>query len=217
MLYAQLSERGASVTMTRRAKNLTVAIYSRVSTDHQTTENQERELRAVADRMSWTVIKVYRDQGVSGAKSRKHRPAFDALWQDATRRRFDVIMAWSVDRLGRSVQDLVAFLSDIHGYRVDLYLHQQGVDTTTPGGKALFQKMGVFAEFERALIRERIMSGLERAKAQGKTLGRKRIDARKEAAILADLRLGKAGIIKLAGLHGVGVGTVQRIKSAMAG
>jgi DNA invertase Pin-like site-specific DNA recombinase len=193
----------------------TVALYTRVSTDHQTTENQERELRAVADRMSWTVIQVYRDQGVSGAKSRRDRPAFDALWQDAARRRFDVIMAWSVDRLGRSVQDLVAFLSDIHGYRVDLYLHQQGVDTTTPGGKALFQMMGVFAEFERAIIRDRIMSGLERAKAQGKTLGRKRIDARKEAAILADLRLGKAGIIKLASLHGVGVGTVQRIKTAM--
>ena len=139
-----------------------VAIYTRVSTDHQTTENQERELRAIADRMGWIVVKVYRDQGISGAKSRKDRPAFDALWKDAARRRFDMIMAWSVDRLGRSLQDLVAFLSDVHGYSVDLFLHQQGVDTTTPGGKALFQMMGVFAEFERAMIRERVKSGLER-------------------------------------------------------
>jgi DNA invertase Pin-like site-specific DNA recombinase len=200
-----------------KAKSCTAAIYTRASTDHQTTENQERELRAVADRMGWTVVEIYCDQGVSGAKSRKDRPAFDVMWKDAARRRFDVIMAWSVDRLGRSLQDLVTFLSDVHGYRVDLFLHQQGVDTTTPGGKALFQMMGVFAEFERAMIRERVMSGLERAKAQGTTLGRRPIDAEKEAAILVDLRSGKAGIIKLAGLHGVGVGTVQRIKAALTG
>src|SRR5580700_7009377 len=163
-----------------------VAIYSRVSTDHQTTENQERELHAIADRMGWTVVKVYRDQGVSGAKSRENRPAFDALCKDASRRQLDLIAAWSVDRL-----------------------------TTTPAGKALFQMMGVFAEFERAMIRERVKSGLERAKAQGKTLGRPPIDPRKEAAILDDLREGKAGIIKLAAAHGVCVGTVQRIKASL--
>ena len=200
-----------------KTENRTAAIYTRVSTDHQTTENQERELRAIADRMGWNVVKVYSDQGVSGAKSRKDRPAFDALWKDAARRRFDVIMAWSVDRLGRTLQDLVAFLADVHGNRVDLYLHQQGFDTTTPAGKAMFQMMGVFAEFERAIILERVKAGLERARAQGKTLGRRRIDGRKEAAILADLRLGRAGIIKLAKLHGVGVGTVQRIKAAPTG
>jgi DNA invertase Pin-like site-specific DNA recombinase len=98
-----------------------------------------------------------------------------------------------------------------------LFLHQLGLDTTTPSGRMMFQMLGVFAEFERAMIRERVKSGLERARAQGKTLGRKRIDARKEAAILADLRLGKAGIIKLAAARGVGVGTVQRIKAALAG
>jgi len=193
-----------------------VAIYTRVSTDHQTTENQERELLAIAVRMGWAVVKVYRDHGVSGAKSRKDRPAFDALWKDAARRRFDIIMAWSVDRLGRSLQDLVGFLSEVHGYGVDLVLLQQGVDTTTPGGKALFQMMGVFAEFERAMIQERVKSGLERAKAQGKVLGRPRIDVEKQEAIRADLRAGRAGIIKLAGLHGVGVGTVQRLKVELA-
>ena len=198
-----------------KTKSRTIAIYSRVSTDSQTTENQERELREIATRMGWSIMKVYRDEGVSGAKSRAERPAFNALWKDATRRRFDMVMAWSVDRLGRSLQDLVAFLSELHALRIDLYLHQQGVDTSTPAGKALFQMMGVFAEFERAMIRERVKSGLERAKAQGKILGRPPIDPRKEAAILDDLREGKAGIIKLAAAHGVGVGTVQRIKASL--
>jgi DNA invertase Pin-like site-specific DNA recombinase len=135
--------------MAKHTKNHSVAIYTRVSTDHQTTENQERELREIAERMGWTVVEVYKDQGVSGAKGRNGRPAFDALCKDAARRRFDMIMAWSVDRLGRSLQDLVAFLSELHALGIDLFLHQQGVDTTTPAGKALFQMMGVFAEFER--------------------------------------------------------------------
>jgi DNA invertase Pin-like site-specific DNA recombinase len=194
----------------------TVAMYTRVSTDHQTTENQERELRAVAERMGWRIVEVYRDEGVSGAKSRSDRPAFDALCKDAARRRFDMVMAWSVDRLGRSLQDLVAFLSELHAMGIDLFLHQQGLDTTTPAGKAMFQMMGVFAEFERAMIRERVKSGLARAKASGKTLGRPTIDATKEAAIEADLRAGRAGVVKLAGLHKVGVSTVQRIKAALA-
>src|ERR1700750_3302494 len=193
-----------------------VAIYSRVSTESQTTENQERELQAIADRMGWQGVKVYRDHGVSGAKSRKDRPAFDALWRDATRRKFDVVMAWSVDRLGGSPQDLLALLSELHALGIDLFLHQQGVDTTTPAGKALFQMMGVFAEFERAMIRERVKSGLERAKAQGTVLGRPTIDARKEAAIVADLRAGKAGIMKLAKKHRVGGGTVQRVAKGLA-
>ena len=184
-----------------------VAIYSRVSTDHQTTENQERELHAIADRMGWTVVKVYRDQGVSGAKSRENRPAFDALCKDASRRQFDLIAAWSVDRLGRSLQDLVGFLTEVHALGINLFLHQRGIDTTTPAGKALFQMMGVFAEFERAMIQERVRAGLERARAQGKRLGRRahRRPGRK-LRILADLRSGKAGIMKLAAAHGVGVG-----------
>jgi DNA invertase Pin-like site-specific DNA recombinase len=191
-----------------------VAIYARVSTDHQTTKNQERELREIAGRMGWTIVKVYKE-GISGAKGRDGRPAFDALCKDAARRRFDMVMVWSVDRLGRSLQDLVGFLNDLHSLGIDLFLHQQGVDTTTNGGKALYQMMGVFAEFERALIRERVMAGLERAKAQGTKLGRRPIDAKKEAAIREDLKAGKVGMIKLAKAHGVGVGTVQRIKMGL--
>ena len=149
------------------------ALYVRVSTlNGQTTENQERALREVADRMGCEIVHVYRDQGISGAKGRNGRPAFDALCKGAARREFDIVMAWSVDRLGRSLQDLVAFLTELHALKIDLYLHQQGVDTTTPSGKALFQMMGVFAEFERSIIQDRIHAGLGRARAQGKRLGR---------------------------------------------
>jgi len=187
-----------------------VALYSRVSTDRQTTENQLIELRAVAERQGWLIVGEYIDQGVSGAKGRDQRSEFDRLLKDAARRKFDLIASWSVDRLGRSLQDLVGFLAEIHAKHVDLYLHQQGMDTTTPAGKALFQMMGVFAEFERAMIQERVKAGLERARAQGKRLGRPTVSANVVAQIveLRGLGLGK---IKIARTLSVGVSTVQRV------
>jgi DNA invertase Pin-like site-specific DNA recombinase len=144
-----------------------VAIYARVSTDTQTTENQLTELRAVAQRHGWQVAGEFVDHGVSGAKGRDQRPEFDRMLKAAMRREFDLIAAWSVDRLGRSLQNLIEFLHEIHSKKVDLYLHQQGLDTTTPAGKALFQMCGVFAEFERAMIVERVKAGLQRAKTKG--------------------------------------------------
>lgn len=186
------------------------ALYLRVSTDGQTTENQRIALETVAQNAGWDIVAVYDDNGVSGAKGRDQRKQFDALIKDANRRKFDVVMAWSVDRLGRSLQDLLQFLGDLHAVDVDLYLHQQGVDTTTPSGRAMFQMMGVFAEFERSMIQERVKAGLERAKAKGKTLGRPKVAAEKEQAII-DLRNQGKGIRKIATDLGVGVGTVQRV------
>ena len=191
------------------------ALYLRVSTLEQTTANQERELRAVAERMACEIVAVHRDNGISGAKGRNGRPGFDGLCKAAARREFDIIMAWSVDRLGRSLPDLVGFLSEIHAVRVDLYLHQQGIDTRTPGGKAMFQMCGVFAEFERAMITERVRAGIASAKSKGKHCGRPRIKEAKENAIRAALADGK-GICRTARDIGVGVATVQRIKAAMA-
>ena len=191
------------------------ALYLRVSTLEQMTENQERELRAAAERMGCEIVAVHQDNGISGAKGRNGRPGFDALCKAAARREFDLIMVWSVDRLGRSLQDLVGFLSEIHALRVDLYLHQQGIDTTTPGGKAMFQMCGVFAEFERAMIAERVRAGIARAKSVGTHCGRPRIKQTKENAIRVALAGGK-GICSTARDVGVGVGTVQRIKAAMA-
>jgi DNA invertase Pin-like site-specific DNA recombinase len=117
-------------------------VYLRVSTIDQTTANQERELREIAGRMGCEIVKVYKDRGISGAKGRDRRPAFDKMCRDAARWEFDVVMAWSVDRLGRSLQDLVGFLSELHALEIDLFLRQQGLDTTTPAGKAMFQMMG---------------------------------------------------------------------------
>ena len=187
-------------------------LYLRVSTLDQTTANQERELREIAGRMGCEIVKVYKDHGISGAKDRDKRPAFDALCRAATRREFDVIMAWSVDRLGRSLQDLAGFLSEIHTLGIDLFLHQQGLDTTTPAGKAMFQMMGVFAEFERAMIQERVRAGLRRAVDERKTLGRPRLDADLEARIRKALNApGRPGVREIAKQIGVAPGTVQRI------
>ena len=153
---------------------------------------------------------MYEDAGASGAKGREGRPAFDRLCQDATRRRFDVIAAWSVDRLGRSLQDLVGFLGEVHGAGVNLYLHQQAVDTTTPAGRALFQMLGVFAEFERAMIRSRVKAGLAAARAKGVRLGA----PRKGGKVLASIKKARAkglSVRAIAAKVGVGIGTVHRV------
>lgn len=188
------------------------AIYLRVSTVDQTTANQERHLREIADRAGYEIVKVYKDHGISGAKGRDKRPAFNALCRDATKREFEVVMAWSVDRLGRSLQDLVAFLSELHALGIDLFLHQQGLDTTTPAGKAMFQMMGVFAEFERSIIAERVRAGLARARSEGKRLGRPTIAPELEVKVMAALaKPGRPGVRKIAEQFGLSVGTVQRI------
>ncbi len=187
-----------------------IAIYARVSTNEQTTENQVRELTAWADRAGHEIVTIYDDNGVSGAKGREYRKEFDKLLRGAVRREFDLVAAWSVDRLGRSLQDLIGFLQELDGAGVDLYLHQQALDTTTPSGKAMFQMMGVFAEFERSMISERVKAGLARTKAKGTKLGRPRTSQRKEAQILK-LRSKGMGILKIGRELGVGTGVVQRV------
>ena len=153
----------------KASKPKRVALYLRVSTSEQTTRNQRRELRQVAERHGWDVVSVFEDAGVSGSKGRDERPGFDALMKAVARREIDMVAAWSVDRLGRSLMDLLAFLRDLHAKDVDLFLHQQGLDTSTPSGRAMFQMLGVFAEFERAMIRERVMAGLARARERDAT------------------------------------------------
>lgn len=191
--------------MTKRA-----AIYARVSTDSQTTDNQLQQLREIAQAKGWEVVAEYVDHGVSGAKGRDKRPQFDALHRGAVRSEFDIIMSWSVDRLGRSLQDLVAFLGELQGNGVDLFLYQQDVNTATPGGRALFQMMGVFAEFERGIIQERVKSGLARAKAQGRVGGRPRIGEDVEAEIHR-LRATGMGFNKIGKAVGCAPGTVMRV------
>jgi len=202
---------------TKTTKPLRVALYARVSTDRQSTENQLRELREAAERLQWDVVAEFVDKGISGAKSRKDRPQLDALLRGVARKDFDVVASWSVDRLGRSLLDLVGLLQELHSTGVDLYLHQQGVNTTTPAGRAMFQMMGVFAEFEREMIRERVKAGLALVKRTGKnkhgeavTLGRPKVDTATEQRI-RELRAQGHGILKVAKQAGCGVSVVQRV------
>jgi DNA invertase Pin-like site-specific DNA recombinase len=192
-----------------------VGLYLRVSTTEQAVENQQRELEAVAERHGWCVVAVFIDAGISGTKGRDKRPGYDRLCHGIARREFDKVAAWSVDRLGRSLQELVAFLGELHAKGIDLYLHQQGLDTGTPSGKAMFQMMGVFSEFERAMIVERVKSGLSRARSQGKRLGRRPVTEDVVERIRERLATG-AGILKTAKMVNVGTGTVHRIKREMA-
>ena len=191
-----------------------VALYLRVSTAEQTVENQQRELEVVAERHGWNVVAVFADAGVSGTKGRDQRPGYDRLCRGIARREFDQVAAWSVDRLGRSLQNLVGFLGELHAKGVDLYLHQQGLDTATPAGKAMFQMLGVFSEFERAMIVERVKAGLSRARSQGKQLGRRPVSHDVVERIRAQLATG-SGILKTAKALGVGTGTVHRVKREM--
>ena len=192
-----------------------VAIYARVSTDGQSTNNQLRVLKRVAKAAGWDVVDKYIDEAVSGAKGRDGRPQFDALHQAITRREVDMVMAWSVDRIGRSLQHLVQFLEHLQSTKVDLYLHEQGIDTTTPAGRAMFQMCGVFAEFERSMIQARVKAGLERAKASGKTLGRPKTPPHIERRVRRLLR-DKVGKKSIARQLGIGVSVVQRIAAVAA-
>lgn len=191
-----------------------VALYLRVSTSEQTVENQRRELEAVVERHGWDVVAVFVDDGISGSNGRDKRPGYDRLCRGIARREFHQVVAWSVDRLGRSLQDLVAFLGELHAKGVDLYLHQQGIDTSTPAGKAMFHMLGVFSEFERAMIAERVKAGLARARSQGKRLGRRPVSDEVIERIREQLATG-VGILRTAKMLGVGTGTVQRVKRTM--
>jgi DNA invertase Pin-like site-specific DNA recombinase len=187
-----------------------VAIYLRVSTDKQTTDNQRRELEAVAERSNWKVVQVYEDACISGGKGRDKRPGLDAMMKAVNAKEFDMVAAWSVDRLGRSLTDLLGILQSLHEKGVGLFLHQQGLDTTTTAGRAMFQMLGVFAEFERGIIRERVNAGLARARQNGTKLGRRKVKPSVEAQI-RELRAKGDGIPKIARTLGVGTSVVQRV------
>lgn len=202
------------ITKPRRA-----ALYVRVSTDKQTVDNQIAALTGIAEHRGWEIVATYSDNGISGAKRRQERPGLDRMLNDAQRGQFNVVMAWAIDRVGRSLIDLLGTIEHLHACGCDLYLDQQAIDTTTPSGKLMFQVTGAFAEFERSMIQGRIHAGLARAKACGKVLGRKPgtviADRGKLAAARKLLRKG-VGIGKTARTVGLGNGTVQRLKQAMA-
>jgi DNA invertase Pin-like site-specific DNA recombinase len=190
------------------------AIYMRVSTSSQSTENQRHELLRTAQGRHWEVVAEYTDDGISGAKGRADRPALDALLKDAVRGKFNLIAVWSVDRLGRSLQHLIEIVNEMESVGVDLYFHQQVLDTTSPSGKLAFSIFGALSEFERALIRERVKAGIERARRNGTRLGRPtNLNDSVRAAIIA-LRASDMPIRRIAAQLKVGTGTVYNVLGA---
>ena len=154
-----------------------VVVYSRVSTNDQNWENQIYFLQKIVEQNGWNLVDTYVDIGISGSKGRENRKEFDRLNKDMIRRKFTKILVWDVSRLGRSLRHLVEFLNDLNSVNCNLYIHQSGLDTSTPSGKMMFQMIGVFSEFEREMISERVKIGLERVKSKGKKLGRpKKVD-----------------------------------------
>ena len=194
-----------------------VALYTRVSTadGQQTIDNQLRDLNLAAERMGWEIVAHFSDEGISGAKGRDRRPGLDAMLKGIARKEFEMVASWSVCRLGRSLQHLISLLGDLNSKGVDLYLHVQALDTSTPSGRAMFQLLGVFSEYERAMVSERVKSSLARLRASGKVLGRKPLDPAKVETIRSSLLAGQS-INATAKALKVGVGTVHRIKTKMA-
>jgi DNA invertase Pin-like site-specific DNA recombinase len=191
-----------------------VAIYARVSTSSQTVDNQIAELREVAARNGWYVITEFADKAISGAKGRDQRPAFDELIRRATRREFDIVLVWAIDWLGRSIQHLVGFMNEIQALGIDLYSHQQALNTATPAGRMVFSVFSALGEYERELIRERIIAGQRRARSQGINIGRpsKMNDAVRTSVML--LREKGMSIREIAKRLEIGVGTVYAVLKA---
>jgi len=188
-----------------------IAIYTRVSTPTQSVENQRHELRRVAEARHWYVANEYADDGISGAKGRPERPGLDALLKAAVRGEFDLVAVWALDRLGRSLEHLVATVNELQSLGIDLYSHKQALDTSTPAGRLAFQVFGALAEYERELLRERVKAGLDRARRNGTRLGRPtNLNASVRAAIIA-LRANDQPIRKIASQLKVGTGTIYRV------
>jgi len=178
---------------------------------NQTVENQLRDLLAVAQRQDWEIVATFLDEGISGAKGRDKRPGFDSLLKGVARKDFDLIATFSVCRIGRSLPDLIHFLGDIQAKGVDLYVHTQGLDTSTPSGAMMFQMLSVFSSYERAMIRERILSGLRRTT---KKSGRKPMPQDRVEAIRRSLEAGQ-GIRATARLHRASTTTVTAISRTL--
>ena len=196
--------------------NRKAVIYSRVSTNEQTVENQLRVLREVAEKRGLEVVREISDEGISGAKGRNERPGFDELIKGSVKNEWDIILVWDVSRLGRSLKHLVSFLEDIQSAHCDLYIHQSGIDTSTASGKMMFGMLSVFSEFERSMIRERVIAGQQRAKSEGKHIGRPTNVNDGIINAVYQLRQNNVPISRIAKDLQIGVGTVYKILDKVA-
>ena len=186
-----------------------VVIYARVSTLDQTVDNQLIELRDHCSKMGWEIVKEYTDKGLSGTLSRDKRPALNSLIKDAYRKRFDSVVCWDISRIGRSMKELILFLSDMKDRGIGICSVRQGFDTSTSMGEIMFQFVGILSSWEKTMIRERTLAGLERARREGKTLGRRKVTNDTMTAKIIELRSAKKSIREIASEVGVSVGTVS--------
>jgi DNA invertase Pin-like site-specific DNA recombinase len=197
-----------------------VAIYTRVSTGGQSVQRQLDALHEAAKRHGWEVVGVFNDVGVSGTKTK--RPALDKLMDAAQRREFDVVAIWAFDRLGRSLEHLLRVEKELRAKRIGLYSHTQAVDTSTPAGEMMFQVMGSVAQFERALILERVTDGIAKAKRHGTRSGKPIGRPAADPAVLRKIRAlhakgGPAATVRaIAAKTGASVGLVHRVVSEAA-
>ena len=182
-------------------------IYSRVSTQGQEVENQIKLLKQIANQKGYELVEIISDV-MSGAKGRKERKGFDKLIKGSIRKEWDSILVWSVDRLGRNLKDLVSFLDEINAVGCELYIHQSGIDTSTPAGKMMFQMVGMFAEFERSMISERVKLGMART---DKKLGRPTNMNQGMIHSIKFMREQGIGVKKIATDLSIGVGTVYKV------
>ncbi|MDA7699353.1 recombinase family protein [bacterium] len=196
--------------------NRKAVIYSRVSTNEQTVENQLRVLREVAEKRGLEVVREISDEGISGAKGRDERQGFDELIKGSVKNEWDIILVWDVSRLGRSLKHLVSFLEDIQSAHCDMYIHQSGIDTSTTSGKMMFGMLSVFSEFERSMIRERVIAGQQRAVANGVKLGRKTNVNDGIITAVYHMRQNNVPIKRIAKDLQIGVGTVYKILDKVA-
>jgi DNA invertase Pin-like site-specific DNA recombinase len=188
-------------------ENMRVALYARVSTlNGQHPEMQLAELREYASRRGWKIVGEYVDEGISGSK--ESRPQLNQLMTDVHRRKFEIVFVWKIDRFGRSLKHLVNALADLDAYGVAFVSLRDNLDLSTPSGRLMFQIIGAMAEFERALIQERVRAGLKSARARGQRLGRPRISV--DASQVAQLRACGASWSEISQQLGIGVGTAVR-------
>ncbi len=190
--------------------NKKTALYLRVSTDEQSCDMQERDLLRLAEQRQLEVVETYRDEGVSGSKA--SRPAFDRMLRDAKRGKFQVLLAWKLDRLGRSLSNLIRLLEDLRSWNVTLVSYSESLDLDSPSGRLMYQLISAFSEYEREIIRSRVRSGLAAARARGKHLGRPRLAVR--ASEVTRLRAAGLSGRAIAAKLGISEGSVRRLGRA---
>ena len=194
---------------------MNVGVYVRVSTQQQTTENQLLELYEVCERNDWTVVEEY-NETVSGTKGQNDRDELKRMLIDASRKKFDKVVVWSVDRLGRNMKHLVSILSQLKDLDIDLYAYKQGIDTSTTMGSSFYYMVGIFSELENNMRRERQLIGIKKHMNEGVKFGRKDVvDDEKEYQIYQLRKKGKS-IRQISKEVGISVGRTHKVCSSMS-